>query len=372
MGTLPCRRQAARDVIPNMKGETVSKAYFRRHGRFGHLIIALSLGVLAGAPAWGQTPAFRVLVFSGTGGFVHDCIPSANKFMQDLGAANNFAVDVSTAATVFTAANLAKYKVVVWNNTTKPGSLLNQDQRAAFLTWAKTNGYFGLHAALDTEGSWPEIIDWVGVQFSSHGTGMPTVRLDPEGKGSEVTAGVGDSVKMDEEWYSFKSNPRGLPGLKVLYAVDESTCPYCVKMGDHPVAWTREYPATGARIFYMAMGHMPYVYQNHAFSKKLMLNAMLWVAKAGTPSVALRPVRTAAAPGLSGARIETGAANLTVAFPEDGVHSVIVTDLKGKPMASRKGRGRASYAFSGLQSGTVYFVATRSAAGSVSKRVLIP
>jgi len=336
------------------------------------IVASLALGILTLATTQAQTPAFRVLVFSGTGGFVHDCIPAANKFMQDLGAANNFTVDLSNTSASFTTANLAKYKVVVWNNTTKPGSLLNVDQRAAFLGWAKTNGYFGLHAALDTEGSWPEIIDWVGVQFSSHGTGMPTVRLDPEGKTSEVTAGVGDSVKMDEEWYSFKSNPRGLPGLKVLYAVDESTCPYCVKMGDHPVAWTREYPATGARIFYMAMGHMPYVYQNHAFSKKLMLNAMLWVAKAGTPSVALRPSRAAALPGLTGAQIETSAACLTVGFPEESAHSVAVSTLQGKRVGYRAGRGRASYSFTGLQSGTVYSVASHSSAGSVSKLVLIP
>jgi type 1 glutamine amidotransferase len=333
---------------------------------------ALALVVAAIVPARAQTPAFKVLVFHGTGGFVHDCIPAANKFMQDLGAANNFTVDLSNTAASFTTANLAKYKVIVWNNTTKPGSLLNNDQRAAFLTWAKTNGYFGLHAALDTEGSWPEIIDWVGVQFSSHGTGMPTVRIDPEGKGHEVTAGVGDSVKMDEEWYSFRANPRGLPGLKVLYAVDESTCPYCVKMGDHPVAWIREYPATGARIFYMAMGHMPYVYQNHAFSKKLMLNAMLWVAKAGTPSVALRPSRSATSPAIGGARIETGAASLTVSFPEESAHSVIVSTLQGKRVGYRSGHGRASYDFSGLQSGTVYSVASHSSAGSVSRLVLIP
>jgi type 1 glutamine amidotransferase len=347
----------------------VSKVHFRR------LAAALSLGILAWAPAQSQTPAFKVLVFSGTGGFVHDCIPAANKFMQDLGAANNFTVDVSNTSAVFTAANLAKYKVVVWNNNTKPGSLLNNDQRAAFLGWAKTNGYFGLHAALDTEGSWPEIIEWVGVQFSSHGTGMPTVRLDPEGKGHDVTAGVGDSVKMDEEWYSFKSNPRGLPGLKVMYAVDESTCPYCVKMGDHPVVWTREYPVTGARIFYMATGHMPYVYQNHAFSKKLMLNAMLWLAKAGTPSVALRhsrPSGPAAASGVADARIETASASLTVSFPEDGRHSLVLSTLHGKRVAVRKGHGRASYAFAGLQSGVVYSLATHSGAGSVSRLVLIP
>ncbi|MDB5105539.1 MAG: glycosyl hydrolase [Fibrobacteres bacterium] len=340
--------------------------------RFRILAVSLAVSALSLVQARAQNPAFRVLVFSGTGGFVHDCIPAANKFMQDLGAANNFTVDVSNAASVFTAANLAKYKVIVWNNTTKPGSLLNLDQRAAFLAWAKTNGYFGLHAALDTEGSWPEIIDWVGVQFSSHGTGMPTVRLDPEGKGSEVTAGVGDSVKMDEEWYSFKSNPRGIPGLKVLYAVDESTCPYCVKMGDHPVAWIREHPATGGRVFYMAMGHMPYVYQNHAFSKKLMLNAMLWVAKAGTPSVALRPARPAGAEGAANARVETGVASLTIAFPEEGSHSLLVSTLQGKRIAARQGHGRASYAIGGLQSGMVYSVASHSSAGSVSKLVLIP
>ena len=341
-------------------------------GRYpvGYMVGLALLGVslILGAEARAQTPAFRVLVFHGVGGFLHDAIPNGNKLIQDLGAQNNFAVDLATAGTVFTAANLARYKVVVWNNTTKPGSILNVDQKTAYLAWAKKGGYFGIHGATDTEGTWPEIIDLVGAQLSTHGTGDPYVRVDPEGRGHEVTAGMDDSSRMDEEWYSFKTNPRGVPGIKIMYVVDENTCRFCVKMGDHPVVWTREI-ATGGRVFYMAMGHMSYVFQNHAFSRKLILNALQWTAKAGTPTVVAGGPAGHTGPALASS---PDASRLNVAFPEAGPHSVEILTVQGRLVASRVGSGRRSYDFPSLRPGSVYAVITRSSAGRIARRVAIP
>lgn len=343
----------------------IRTAIFNQLARVGYPAAAFTFAAaLSLAPAT-QAQAFRVLVFHGTGGFVHDAIPSANKLFVDLAAANNFAVDVSAAANVFSAANLARYKVVVWNNTTKPGGILNPDQKAAYLNWAKTGGYLGIHSATDTEGTWPDMIEMVGAELSSHGTGDPYVRKDPEGAGHEVTAGLVDSSRMDEEWYSFKTNPRGLPGLKVMYIVDENTCRFCVKMGDHPAAWTRELP-TGGRLFYMAMGHMPYVFNTHKFTRDMLLNAVKWTAKAGTPSVL-------AAPDVPGAvDIQAGSASLTVSFPDEGDHRAEVFTLDGRKAAFRSGSGAKSYAIGGLRAGAVYAVVTKSSAGRVVKRVALP
>ena len=52
---------------------------------------------------------FSVLVFSKTAGFRHDSIPAGIAAIQQLGAANGFTVDATEDAAAFTDANLAKY-----------------------------------------------------------------------------------------------------------------------------------------------------------------------------------------------------------------------------------------------------------------------
>ena len=96
----------------------------------------------------------RVLVFSKTGGFRHDSIPQGIAAIQALGTANGFTVVATEDATAFTAANLATFDVVVFMSTT--GEILNDAQQAAFEGYIKAGGGFaGVHAASDTEYSWP-------------------------------------------------------------------------------------------------------------------------------------------------------------------------------------------------------------------------
>ena len=95
-----------------------------------------------------------MLVFSKTAGFRHDAIPAGIQAIRELGAANNFTVTATEDATAFTTANLAQYEAVVFLNTT--GDVLNATQQTAFESYIRGGGgYVGVHAAADTEYSWP-------------------------------------------------------------------------------------------------------------------------------------------------------------------------------------------------------------------------
>jgi plastocyanin len=99
-------------------------------------------------------PLENVLVFSKTAGFRHDSIPQGIAAIEQLGADNDFNVDASEDSTVFTDANLAQYDVVVFLSTT--GDILDNDQQAAFERYIQAGGgYAGIHAAADTEYTWP-------------------------------------------------------------------------------------------------------------------------------------------------------------------------------------------------------------------------
>ena len=60
----------------------------------------------------------RVLVFSKTKGWKHTSIPFGIAAIQKLGRENNFLVDTTKNAAVFTDENLKKYATVIFNNTT--------------------------------------------------------------------------------------------------------------------------------------------------------------------------------------------------------------------------------------------------------------
>src|SRR6478736_7814293 len=125
-----------------------------RTGRFVALTI-LALGLMAvGASAHED---FKLLVFSKTAGFRHDSITNGIQAIRTLGTNNHFTVDASEDATVFSDANLSNYQALVFLSTT--GDILDLNQQAAFERYIQAGGGFvGIHAATDTEYTWP----WYG------------------------------------------------------------------------------------------------------------------------------------------------------------------------------------------------------------------
>ena len=78
-----------------------------------------------------------------------------------LGKANGFAADTSDDAGAFTAANLSRYRTVVFNNT--GGEVLDAGQRSAFQNFIRAGGgYTGFHSACVTGFTWPWYGDLIG------------------------------------------------------------------------------------------------------------------------------------------------------------------------------------------------------------------
>src|SRR5215468_9243763 len=111
------------------------------HFRILTLILALAL------TATSHAASYKVLVFSATAGFRHDCIPNGIAAIQALGSTNNFAVDATEDATAFSDANLAQYRAIIFLNTT--GDVLtNAAQQTALQNFVRTGGgWVGIHSA---------------------------------------------------------------------------------------------------------------------------------------------------------------------------------------------------------------------------------
>jgi hypothetical protein len=247
---------------------------------------------------------FKVLVFSRTVGFRHASIPVGIQTIQMLGAANNFGVDASEDPTVFNSANLAQYQVVIFLNTTL-NVLDTPAQEAALVAHMQRGGGFvGVHGAADTEHGWPYYGELVGAYFRSHPV-QQLATLRSEAPDHPSTAHYSASQQHFDEFYSFKTNPRGT--VRVLLNLDESSYRQnpntsCIPdsptfpngfngvMGDHPISWC--HTNKGGVAWYTGLGHEPATYAQTAFQTHL-LNGILTAA--GRLPADCRPKEGAAA-----------------------------------------------------------------------------
>jgi cytochrome c len=217
-----------------------------------------------GAAAETAYPRFAVLVFSKTAGFRHDSIPPGIAAITALGAEHGFTVDNTEDAARFTDASLARYRVVVFLNTT--GDILDPNEKAAFERYiASGGGFAGIHSASDTEYRWPWYGRLIGAYFASHpAVQRATVRIADASHPS--TTGLPPSWERTDEWYSFRSNPRS--AVHVLATVDETSYSGGTMGGDHPIAWCQSIGA--GRSWYTAMGHTAESYAEPLFRLHLL------------------------------------------------------------------------------------------------------
>jgi type 1 glutamine amidotransferase len=258
-------------------------------------ICALALLAAAAAGQSGRDPDFAALVFSKTAGFRHGSIPNGIAAIRQLGTQHNFTVDATEDGARFTEENLARYKVVVFLNTT--GDVLDAAQKAAFERYIRAGGGFaGVHSASDTEYGWPWYGQLVGAYFSSHPNIQPaTVRVPDRVHPS--TAMLPPVWQRTDEWYNFRSNPRS--SVHVLAVLDETTYSGGTMGNDHPISWCHEFD--GGRAWYTAMGHTEESYTEPLFLVHLLggirAAAGLDGASCGSSEPARDPVRRPRLPG---------------------------------------------------------------------------
>lgn len=111
----------------------------------------------------------RILVYTKNGkGYVHDNIAASVACIQSLAADNEFTIDVSDDASVFTADNLKKYNLLIFTSTNND-VFDNDDQRVAFRRYIEAGGGFvGIHSVTGTERNWKWFKMMIGETFSWH------------------------------------------------------------------------------------------------------------------------------------------------------------------------------------------------------------
>ena len=217
-------------------------------------------------PVAARSQESRVLVFSKTAGFRHSSIGVGLAAIRKLGQENQFSVDATEDAGAFTSKNLARYRAVVWLNTT--GDVLDAAQQDDFERYIQAGGgYVGVHSATDTEYDWPWYGRLAGAWFNGH-PGNPNVRkatyrvLD---KSHPSTVGMPDTWDREDEFYNFKSID---PTIHVLIEIDEKSYEGGTNGDHHPMSWYHDFD--GGRAWYTNMGHTEATYSEPLFLRHLL------------------------------------------------------------------------------------------------------
>ena len=229
----------------------------------------------------------RLLLFEKMTGFRDGpSVEAANAALRDMATRNGWALVVSDKGGAITPSILREFDAVIWNNVS--GDVLTLTQRRAFEDYiANGGGYVGIHGSGgDPVYFWDWYVDTlIGARFAGHPMDpqFQDARVLFESGASAIGHELASGVTMNDEWYSFRNNPRK-GGAIVIATLDESSYSPVghggqdLRMGDHPIAWTR--CIGDGRSFYSAIGHRPEIYSD-AHHVKLLEQAIAWAAGTG-------------------------------------------------------------------------------------------
>ena len=227
----------------------------------------------------------RILLFDKINGFRDEpSVNAARAALSEMAQRKGWALEITDKGGAFNARTLSGFDAVIWNNIS--GDVLTLSQRRAFQRYMERGGGFvAIHgSAGDPAYFW----DWyadrlIGARFLGHPRApqFQDARIVVNGDHS-LAGSLPREWTMNDEWYSFRTNPRSV-GAKVLLTLDEGTYQPNdlngpdLRMGDHPIAWTN---CIGkGRMFYSAIGHRPETY-GHPHHVTVLESAIAWVATA--------------------------------------------------------------------------------------------
>jgi type 1 glutamine amidotransferase len=204
-----------------------------------------------------------------TFGFRHDSIPTARQVMADLASRGDLTVAATEDLTTLSAERLAQTDVLMFALTT--GELpLTDGQKSAIVRFVENGGGFvGVHSAADTLYQWPDYGRIVGAYFKEH-PWTQEAAVTVEDRLHPITASLGASFRLFEEYYTFQRNPRG--AVHVLLSLDAASVGV---QGDYPLAWTQTIGR--GRSYYTALGHFDSTWRDAGFQTQLR-NAIRWAA----------------------------------------------------------------------------------------------
>ncbi|HEY4049727.1 MAG TPA: ThuA domain-containing protein [Acidobacteriaceae bacterium] len=248
----------------------------------------------------------HLLVIGQTKGFEHDSVPDTMAAVYNMGHDTGlWDTTIRTDTELLTkkdlgrnSKNLNYFDLLIFANTT--GELdLDQSQKQDILSFVKEDGkgFVAIHAALDTNYTWPEYGEMIGGWFDQHPWSTfnaPIINEDPDFPA--VRHFPKAFVKYDEI-YQPKSWSRS--NVNVLLSLDPNKLNYennpRIHRTDHDfaVAWSKMYGK--GRVFYSTLGHTEESW-NDPDIRKMYFEAIRWALGMTEGSTASHP-RPAAASG---------------------------------------------------------------------------
>lgn len=209
----------------------------------------------------------RLLLFEKINGFRDDpSVKAAHAAFIAMAKRKGWGIATTDKGGAMNPQTLRQYDAVIWNNVS--GDVLTLSQRRAFKAWLESGGAFiAVHgSAGDPVYFWDWYVDrLIGARFIGHPMSpqFQDARVVVQNPKHPIAGKLPREWVMNDEWYSFKTNPRAT-GANVILSLDESSYKPVgpmgidLHMGDHPLAWTN---CLGkGRSFYSAIGHRPETY----------------------------------------------------------------------------------------------------------------
>jgi type 1 glutamine amidotransferase len=267
----------------------------------GNRIQAQSAGssAMPAAPHVKEVRMKHVLVIGQTKDWEHESVSAAMDAVYSMGKESGlWDTTMRTDTKLLTkkelvrnAKNLNYFDLIVFANTS--GELdMDASQKQDMISFIRDDGkgFVGMHAALDTNHTWPEYGEMLGGWFDEHPWmtfEAPIVNEDPSFPA--VRHFPAAFVKYDEiyqpkEWSRDKVN--------VLLSLDSSKLNYDnnpkIHRTDHdfPVAWSKMYGK--GRVFYSTLGHTEESWQDPDV-RKMYFEAIKWALQMTEGSTASHP-----------------------------------------------------------------------------------
>lgn len=246
----------------------------------------------------------RVLVVTGTAGFRHSSIETAENIIATMGEqtgaftvvdfvrgrtdgkdddakAANLAALTAECASKMSLDNLKKIDAVIFANTTGDLPLPDKD---GFIKWLEDgHGLVGMHSCSDTFHGYRPFVDLLGGEFLTHGAQVQVqaYNQDPTFPSNRH---LGETWAVFDEIYEFKSFFR--PKVHGLLTLDKH--PQTLVPGDYPVAWCKRLGegARSGRVWYTSLGHREDVWTSSAYQRHI-LGGIQWAL--GTVDAPAKP-----------------------------------------------------------------------------------
>ena len=244
--------------------------------------------------------------------YVSRCIEGAVALMRELEKTTELRVDTTENLANLNSANLAKYDLLFFANSTLrinpkdttqaalravrlrapiANAVTPEQQRAVIDFVRGGKGVVLAHAALDANYGWDEYRDMAGGGLFEAHPWTAHLRVINEAKTNPATRHMDDRFWIREEFYILDKSPRATS--RVLLSLDNTSfgSPNMGRLpapenSDHPVSWTRTYGQ--GRVFATILGHFRDTWQRPEFVQHLLTGIRMAAGRQPTESAARR------------------------------------------------------------------------------------